>query len=350
MKEFYLPKRFQARTLVLLEHAEAIIAEYVEHGLSITLRQLYYQFVARGLLPNDQKSYKNLGERISDARLAGLIDWKAIEDRTRRLVGNLHYDDPETAIDAMANGYGIDKWSDQKYRVEVWVEKEALAGVIEQICTKLDVDWFACRGFVSQSEQYKAGKRFLHRAVREDQEAIVLHLGDHDPSGIDMTRDNLKRLEMFSGHNVTLLRIALNMDQIRQYNPPPNPAKVTDSRYAGYLADYGEESWELDALDPLVLQALIEKHVTEYRDEKKFKALQEKQERERQEFVALGEYWGEVPGWIENGQRIDNALFEIEEGMQNAHQRATEYQPSIDEAVQRIQATGQHMKTLHRRA
>jgi hypothetical protein len=89
------------------------------------------------------------------------------------------------------------------------------------------------------------------------QEPLIIHLGDHDPSGIDMTRDNRDRLGMFAQHNVEVIRLALNMDQVEQYTPPPNPAKTTDSRAKDYIAAYGTSSWELDALEPRVINELL---------------------------------------------------------------------------------------------
>ena len=253
MKEAFLQKRFQLSSLILIEEANNIIEEYRKRRFILTLRQLYYQFVARGILENSVKNYKKLGSVVNDARLAGHIDWSAIEDRTRNLKSLPSWNSPQDILDSAIYGYHLNRWKDQKNYVEVWIEKEALAGVIERICNTLDIPFFACRGYVSQSEQYNAGKRLLsiakHRAV------TVLHLGDHDPSGIDMTRDNDDRLSMFAEGGVYLRRIALNMDQVEEYNPPPNPAKTTDTRYESYINEYGEESWELDALDPDVLEA-----------------------------------------------------------------------------------------------
>jgi hypothetical protein len=96
----------------------------------------------------------------------------------------------------------------------------------------------------------------LKRYERAGQTPIILHFGDHDPSGIDMTRDIDDRLRMFMG-GMEVRRLALNMDQVEQYQPPPNPAKLTDSRATGYIERFGDESWELDALDPTTLSALV---------------------------------------------------------------------------------------------
>ncbi len=266
MREQFIEKNFRHDTLVMIDMANEIIADYRAQGFSLTLRQLYYQFVARDLIPNTERSYKRLGSIINDARLAGLIDWQSIEDRTRNLRRNSHWDTPADVIRSALASYGIDMWENQPNRVEVWIEKEALSGVISGVCRELDVPHFACRGYVSQSEQWRAGVR--HRGNdAAGQDTIVLHLGDHDPSGIDMTRDNDDRLTMFGYGSTRVKRIALNMDQIDEYAPPPNPAKVTDSRFDQYLRDHGAESWELDALEPSVIVDLIRTEVAALRDD-----------------------------------------------------------------------------------
>lgn len=261
MKELFIPKNFHAKSYALINFANKIIEEYKEQGFTLTLRQLYYQFVARDILPNKQRSYDNLGALISDARLAGLIDWDAIEDRTRFLRGHRTFDGPDDAVAETLKRYRIDMWEGQKARIEVWIEKDALIGVIERVCARWDVNYFACRGYASQSELYTAGKRIAFNRRHYEQDTIVLHLGDHDPSGCDMTRDNEDRLSMFAGRRVIVDRIALNYDQVEQYDPPPNPAKLTDTRAAAYVEEYGEDSWELDALEPRVIAALIEDKV-----------------------------------------------------------------------------------------
>lgn len=267
MKIAYIEKRFNTKSKALIAHANAIIQEYISKGYELTLRQLYYQFVARDIIPNTLRDYKNLGNVINDGRLAGLISWEAIVDRTRNLVSNAHWETPSDIIEACARQFQIDKWAEQPYRVEVWIEKDALIGVIERACKELDVSFFSCRGYTSQSELWAAGMR-LKRFKRDGQKPIVIHLGDHDPSGKDMTRDIEDRLKLFVGEEVPVIRIALNMDQIKKYAPPPNPAKLTDSRATGYIKEFGDSSWELDALDPEVLHALIEKNVLKFRDEK----------------------------------------------------------------------------------
>ena len=265
MKEQFKVVNFRTKSMSLINEANNIIEEYANDGLVLTLRQLYYQFVARDILPNKQSSYDNLGRTISDGRLAGLIDWSAIEDRTRFLRGRANWLSPAQMIRARIRTYSIDMWENQNTRVEVWIEKDALVGVIEKVCHDNDVNYFACRGYVSQSELYNAGKR-IEQYRDEGHDTVVIHLGDHDPSGMDMTRDNEERLCMFSNGPVEVLRIALNLDQIEKYNPPPNPAKMSDSRAPAYVAEHGYSSWELDALEPRVLQKLIQVTIDNYKD------------------------------------------------------------------------------------
>ena len=221
--------------------------------------------MARGLIPNKDSEYKKLGDTVADGRLAGLIDWETIVDRTRNLKQNAHWDSPADIMDSAAASFAFDKWAEQPYRIECWIEKEALAGILEAACEPLDVPHFSCRGYVSISEVWVAAMR-LKRFRKAGQKILILHLGDHDPSGIDMSRDIQDRLKVFGVH-VEFQRLALNMDQIEQYHPPPNPAKVTNARFTGYQAIHGDESWELDALDPAVLTALITDNIVNRRDE-----------------------------------------------------------------------------------
>lgn len=262
----YVPRKFGPKALSTIETANKIIREYSAQGFDLTLRQLYYQFVARDVIPNTQRDYKNLGSIINDARLAGLVSWNAIVDRTRELRGNNHWDSPADIVRGAAAQYQIDKWEDQEYRLEVWIEKDALVGVAERACSKLDVSFFSCRGYTSQSEMHEAALR-LKRFEELGQKTVIIHLGDHDPSGKDMTRDVQERLALF-GAETEISRIALNMDQIRKFRPPPNPAKITDSRAKNYIKEFGKSSWELDALEPTVLAKLIEKTIVSYRDER----------------------------------------------------------------------------------
>lgn len=294
----YTKKRFGAATLGMIGQANTIIEEYQAQGFFLTLRQLYYQFVSRDLLANKVTEYKRLGSIINDARLAGLIDWTAIEDRTRNLHRQPSWTDPESIIGVCADSFRLDLWSTQPVRVEVWIEKEALAGVFERVCDDLRIPFFCCRGYTSQSEMWVASQR-LRRYRSDGQEPVILHFGDHDPSGIDMTRDITDRLELFSGVGLDPRRLALTMAQIRQYDPPPNPAKETDSRFAGYLKTFGDESWELDALEPAVLAKLVEKKVGTLREDRPWKARLKEENQHRATLAACAAHWSSVVGYLD---------------------------------------------------
>jgi hypothetical protein len=303
MKICYIPKRFSQESLETIRVSNEILEDYAAQGYDLTLRQLYYQHVSKGLIPNQDSEYKKLGSVINDARLAGMVDWDHITDRTRNLRASPHWDSPRDIVEACASQFRLDKWASQANYVECWVEKDALVGVLEVACSPLDVSYFSCRGYTSQSEIWAASQRLLAK-VRLGKRVVVIHLGDHDPSGIDMSRDIQDRITLFMRHHrfrdfmkanpredneshedwgartealmlenasvhspFTLNRIALNMDQVLQYAPPPNPAKITDSRSTKYIREFGDESWELDALEPKVLTKLIQDAILELRDE-----------------------------------------------------------------------------------
>lgn len=273
-KRQYKEIRFQPKSLDLIELVNRIIDEYQAEGYELTLRQVYYQLVARGYIPNSERSYKNLGNLINDGRLAGLIDWYAIVDRTRNLRRNSHWSNPQSIMESAKYSYMLDRWRDQPNYVEVWVEKDALIGIISQICQKLDVPHFSCRGYTSQSEMWTAAMRFNQFDYKESR--TIIHLGDHDPSGIDMTRDIQERLQLF-GADVDVKRVALTMEQIERFNPPPNPTKLSDARASGYISKYGHECWELDALEPKIITSLIHNEVTALMDEDLFHNVEKKE-------------------------------------------------------------------------
>ena len=299
-KIVYIEKRFRASTYQIIDQANAILAEYEAQGFDLTLRQLYYQFVARGLIPNRDSEYDKLGSIVNDARLAGLIDWDQIVDRTRNVRTLAHWSNPSDILEAVALQYRIDLWANQNYRPEVWIEKDALVGIIAGVCEEFDVPYFAARGYNSQSEQWSAGHKRFRPYLKEGQTPIVFHLGDHDPSGIDMTRDNLDRLALFSG-GVEVRRLALNIDQVRQYNPPPNPAKSTDSRFLAYVELYGNESWELDALEPGVIVRLIRDAIMGIRDDGEWKLGTARITEERALLKKVAARWLDVQEFLSNG-------------------------------------------------
>lgn len=297
----YQDFNFRPASLALIAKANEIIAEYQAQGFDLTLRQLYYQFVSRDIIANTQASYKNLGSVINDGRLAGMIDWLAIVDRTRELRSLSHWDEPGDIVQTCAEQFNIDKWATQKYRPEVWIEKDALAGVFERICRELDVPLFSCRGYTSQSEMWVASQRLL-RYRKSKQIPIIFHFGDHDPSGKDMSRDIVDRLQMFTNKNLEFERLALNMDQVEEYTPPPNPAKITDSRAQGYIAEFGDESWELDALEPSVLAELVRASIAGVTDKDAMQEADAEQERHRETLALVASQFADVENFVREAE------------------------------------------------
>lgn len=332
MRLRYIAKKFSPDHQGVIEQANQICEEYTTAGLQLTLRQLYYQFVARALLPNQQAQYKRLGSILNDARMAGEMDWDYLVDRTRNLVEQRHWDTPADLIQWAAKQYRIDMWAPQKKRIEVWIEKDAGIGVIESVCQSNGVPYFSCRGYTSVSELHDAADRIRWYIERGDQ-VTILHVGDHDPSGLDMTRDMEDRLRTFvhvdwvrtwgrhlsrpsrgeiradmrrhmreRGSSLSdqappwrMRRIALNYDQVQRYQPPPNPAKTTDSRFIKYQQETGlDESWELDALDPYVLQDLIQEEINNARDDEVWGNTQERMDRGLIALQHVSENWATI--------------------------------------------------------
>lgn len=292
MKEQFIKKKFGAEASEMIETINGILDDYAGQGYDLSLRQLYYQLVSKNLLTNEEKSYKNLGSLVSDARLAGLIDWDMIKDRGREMLANPHWDNPKDFLESVTPQYRFDLWERQSVYVEVMVEKQALEGVLIPVCRLLDVPFTANKGYSSSSALYEASKRYM-KAAHGDKELFVIYLGDHDPSGIDMSRDVKDRLDLFTGYDVQVQRVALNMDQVEALNPPENPAKISDSRANSYIAQFGHSSWELDAIEPAQLAQIVQTAVSNIMDLHKFEADRKKQEAERKKLLKFAKKYFE---------------------------------------------------------
>lgn len=256
----YTSKRFHQASLKMVDTINEIIRSYLKQGYLLTIRQLYYQLVARAFIDNNEREYQRIIVLCNDARMAGLMDWDAIEDRGRDFISATRWESGAAILRAAAESYHEDMWSDQRYRVFCIVEKAALTGVLDSVCRKYDIPLLAARGYASASVLHEFAIGDLVLAVNAGQIPVVLYLGDHDPSGLDMTRDIKARLNLFVEHHtggcVEVARLALNMDQIEEVRPPENPAKTTDRRFEAYRVEFGTSSWELDALRPEYLGGL----------------------------------------------------------------------------------------------
>jgi hypothetical protein len=269
MKLAFINKNFKQDTLNLIKLCCEILDDYAADGYDLTVRQLYYQLVAKDLIENTDKSYARISSMVNDARMAGLIDWDMIVDRGRQTIEAETWEDPSQAIEDATRFFRIDRWKFQPFHLEVMCEKQALEGVLSQSCLKWGIPFTANKGYSSQSCLYKKGEHFSE-IMRDGKRIVILYFGDHDPSGIDMDRDLISRLRMFSGVDegfdkteMDFDRVALTQGQIELYNPPPNPAKITDSRAKGYIKKFGNRSWELDALTPRQLATMLDDAVSD---------------------------------------------------------------------------------------
>lgn len=280
--------------LARLKQINTIIREYQAQGYRLTLRQLYYQLVSRDIIPNKQQEYAKLSTVLTEGRMCGLVDWNAIEDRLRRPSQPNSWETPQDGLDTIINLYQLPRMKGQENYIEVWVEKDALSGVLSRVTRKYHIPIVVNRGYSSVSAMYDAYNRF-HEAYTSDQSVKIIYLGDYDPSGMDMIRDIEHRIcEFFLGYFLDpddvsqqmkdpefinrarklLLRdhgfdfevvpIALTRKQINQYNPPPNPAKRTDPRSDKFIAAHGATSWEVDALRPEVLDTILTNAIERY--------------------------------------------------------------------------------------
>jgi hypothetical protein len=336
VKEFFRGTKFRSASTLLVEQCNEIVDDYQGQDLRLTLRQLYYQLVTKNIIVNSERSYQNLSALVSNGRLAGKVDWDAIEDRVRRPrkaseFGNLH-----DLVDAAVYSYRLPRWQGQMVYAELWVEKDALAGVLEPLSKQYHATLMVNRGYSSQSAMYEAAKRFLRNrkttvdrpgcpecrcelvhhehldrnnnwlcgngncgwqgtqdeakpTARVRRSLKLLYLGDHDPSGEDMVRDIADRLKMFKVPNLEVRKIGLTMDQVRKYNPPPNPAKISDPRAEAYIKKYGPHSWEVDALPPDVLTKLIRTAFDGVIDTPLMDKIRMKEERDKKRLLAAAE-------------------------------------------------------------
>lgn len=300
----------------------SIIGEYQEQGYKLTLRQLYYQLVSRDVVPNKQAEYAKLSTLLKEGRMSGVVDWDAIEDRLRSPESPASFSSPEEILRAAANQYQLPRMEGQDNYVEVWVEKDALSGVLSRVTRKYHVPILVNRGYSSVSAMFDSYGRFRD-ALESGKTITILYLGDYDPSGIDMIRDVRDRILEFL-HNCNtvdlyyyweyaretgaieeywkplkiewingmfqVIPIALTREQIDQYNPPPNPAKVKDPRAKDFISKFGSTSWEVDALRPEVLNQILTHAIEELIDIDLYNHVVSKEQRDKDKLISLKQY------------------------------------------------------------
>ena len=238
-----------------LEEINDIIEEYAVQGYKLTLRQLYYQLVSRDIIPNKKPEYAKLGHLLKNGRMAEVVDFEAIEARIRVPKRPYWITGVTNALEDTILQYRLNRQNGQDVYIECFCEKDAISNILYRITSYYHIYLVINRGYSSCTAMHDAHQRF-----KNHNNNVILYLGDHDPSGLDMIRDIRDRLEEF-GSNIEVVPVALTTSQVRQYKPPPNPAKITDPRAKWYIQEYGNTSWEVDALEPNVLHSLLQQHI-----------------------------------------------------------------------------------------
>ena len=287
-----------------------IVNAYMKEGITLTNRQLYYRLVGKNLIPNRDEVYKRICKFLTDLKYAGYIDWDAFEDRSRVPERKSQWDSVQDLIDSATKQYRLPRWQDQHYYIEVYCEKDAMDSVLRPITDKYHVYFGTNKGYTSSSTIYEIAQR-VDEQLEEEKKVVLLYLGDHDPSGLDMVRDVEERItEMLMAwryglepiddypryltrewieDNFHVQHIALTYDQVEYHEPPPNPAKLDDPRSKKYVKQYGKISWELDAIEPKILIKLTEDAILEYIDIDKYNAWIEQEKEESKALIQFGE-------------------------------------------------------------
>jgi hypothetical protein len=271
------------RTAADIQRIERELYEILDADKPQTVRQVYYRAVCLGLIEKTEAAYKSIICRLLTAmRKRGEIPFEWLADNTRWMRKPKTYSSLKSAILSAQQYYRRDLWMDQDAYVEVWLEKEALAGVLVEVTEEWDVPLMVTRGYPSLS--------FLHSAAEqiEDQEkpTHIYYFGDYDPSGLDISRCVKEGLrDMAPDADITFARVAVTQDQIEMYGLPTRPTKRTDSRSKAF-ADYSVEVDALPAADlRRICRSCIEEHVDRDRHEKLL--LVEREERAKFEQIAM---------------------------------------------------------------
>jgi hypothetical protein len=251
----------------IVDAAIRVLEDYDAQGFSVTLRQLFYKLVSDGVLINRIPDYRNLGRYINTAKESGEIDWASVEDHTRFVRGRQRYRNTTELLTNAAEDWHMDFWAGQSLRPELWIEKDAVLSIVAPVCNEFDVPYYSLRGWGRPSDKMDAALRFSRHA-KAGQHSVILHAGDHDSTGLSATEnienEIAKYMRELAGEQfASVRRVALNMEQIKQLALAPNKIgedgdKSQESRWAGHVQKAGtRDTWELDALEPKVLQRII---------------------------------------------------------------------------------------------
>jgi hypothetical protein len=228
-----------------------------EASQPITGRGIGYKLFTRGLIASMARSeMQRVYRLLKEAREQGDIPWYWIVDETREFERCSVWADPKQYAAAVSRSYRRDFWTQQPVRVEVWSEKGTVRGVLQPVLDEYAVGFRVMHGF--------SGATTIHDVAQDDdgRDLIVLYVGDYDPSGLYMSEHDIPdRLAKYGGDHVALERIALTREQTDGLPSFPASDKKKDPRYQWFVRQFGNQCWELDALDPNDLRALVEKAI-----------------------------------------------------------------------------------------
>jgi len=247
--------RKQQKTKTWEAAAEAIL----QQGHPMTVRQVYYQMVVSGAVPNSKTGYNHAKNAILSVRKQARVPWEWIEDPSRRPRTVIAWSGLKEFMADAALAYRKDIWPTQPVYIEVWVEKEALAGIFESVCRPYGVTVNVGHGFNSWTAVQNAALRFNAAS----KPGTVLYFGDHDASGKSISASLEKILRWFDCHAQVVVGGILKAD-IRRYHLQPDLTKMSDTRAESFIAKHGDATVELDALPVDVLKARLQ-HMIESR-------------------------------------------------------------------------------------
>lgn len=269
----------------IIENGIPIVKSY--NG-NLTLRALHYRLVSIGMT-NDMSHYRKVVTAMISARWDGLLNFYDFLDHERETIGftdykNTNVDDKVTSakkqIKLWATSYSKNRWENQPYYPEVFIEKKALQGVFESPCYKWDIALNPCKGYPSLTFLYDAKERF-ETALYNGKKPIILYFGDYDPSGENIPETILDNINKMGLEDIELRRIALMEHQVIAWNLPPAPTKLTDTRSINWD---GLGQVELDAVEPKKIVELCEEAIKDIFDFDLYDELLEKEEIEKGEF------------------------------------------------------------------
>ena len=258
-----------------MDRIRRMIQEVLEEIQPATVRQVFYQLVGRGVVAKTEMEYKSTVIRLlTEMRRAGEIPFGWIADSTRWMRKPRSYSSLTDMLTESQQFYRRALWDDQDAYVEVWLEKDALAGVLYDVTSEFDVPLMVTRGYPSLSYLYDAAEAI----AGTDKPTFLYYFGDYDPSGLDITRTVERGIREFAPDSeIHFERVAVTREQIQWWSLPTRPTKQTDTRSKNFEG----ESVEVDSIPPDMLRNLVRNRILGHVDTRQLEMSNTIQEQER---------------------------------------------------------------------